>query len=63
MAETVRLSVNGIERVIAAAPETPLLYALCNDLGYQRKRESMTRMSLPPGCPYSRTPADAATAA
>jgi len=38
MAETVRLSVNGIERVIAATPETPLLYALRNDLGLKGTR-------------------------
>jgi len=38
MAETVRLSVNGVERVIAATPETPLLYALRNDLGLRGTR-------------------------
>jgi len=38
MAETVRVSVNGIERVIAATPETPLLYALRNDLGLKGTR-------------------------
>jgi len=32
MTETLRLSVNGIQREITAAPETPLLYALRNDL-------------------------------
>jgi len=38
MAETVRLSVNGIEREIAAAPEAPLLYALRNDLDLKGTR-------------------------
>jgi len=38
MAETVRLSVNGIERVIAATPDTPLLYALRNDLDLKGTR-------------------------
>jgi nicotinate dehydrogenase subunit A len=32
MTEPVRLTVNGIERTTTAAPETPLLYALRNDL-------------------------------
>ncbi|MGB5079262.1 MAG: (2Fe-2S)-binding protein [Burkholderiales bacterium] len=38
MAETVRLSVNGVERDIAAAPETPLLYALRNDFDLKGTR-------------------------
>ena len=32
MADPVRLSVNGVEHAVAADPDTPLLYALRNDL-------------------------------
>src|SRR6266571_7615292 len=38
MADPVRLSVNGLERVVAAHPDTPLLYALRNDLGLKGTR-------------------------
>ncbi len=38
MADPVRLSVNGLERVVAAHPHTPLLYALRNDLGLKGTR-------------------------
>ena len=38
MADPVRLSVNGVERAIAADPDTPLLYALRNDLGLKGTR-------------------------
>lgn len=38
MADVVSLSVNGVERAIAAAPETPLLYALRNDLDLKGTR-------------------------
>jgi len=38
MADPVRLSVNGVERAVAADPDTPLLYALRNDLGLKGTR-------------------------
>src|SRR2546425_7652871 len=38
MADPVRLSVNGLERVVAAHPDTPLLYVLRNDLGLKGTR-------------------------
>lgn len=38
MADPVRLSVNGTERTPAAAPETPLLYVLRNDLNLKGTR-------------------------
>ena len=38
MADPVRLSVNGVERALAADPDTPLLYALRNDLGLKGTR-------------------------
>ncbi len=38
MADPVRLSVNGVERAVAADPDTPLLYALRNDLGMKGTR-------------------------
>src|SRR5690242_11368488 len=33
MAEPVKITVNGVAREVPAAPDTPLLYALRNDLG------------------------------
>jgi len=38
MADPVRLSVNGVECALAADPDTPLLYALRNDLGLKGTR-------------------------
>jgi nicotinate dehydrogenase subunit A len=38
MADPVRLSVNGVERALAADPDTPLLYVLRNDLGLKGTR-------------------------
>jgi nicotinate dehydrogenase subunit A len=38
MADPVRLSVNGVERAVAADRDTPLLYALRNDLGLKGTR-------------------------
>ena len=38
MADPVRLSVNGVERALSADPDTPLLYALRNDLGLKGTR-------------------------
>jgi nicotinate dehydrogenase subunit A len=38
MADPVRLSINGTERAVQAAPETPLLYALRNDLDLKGTR-------------------------
>jgi nicotinate dehydrogenase subunit A len=38
MADPVRLSVNGTDRATRAAPETPLLYALRNDLDLRGTR-------------------------
>jgi len=38
MAADLRLNVNGQARTVAAAPDTPLLYVLMNDLGLQGPR-------------------------
>jgi nicotinate dehydrogenase subunit A len=38
MADKVKLKVNGIERLVDAGPDTPLLYILRNDLGLKAAR-------------------------
>ena len=38
MSEEIRFTVNGAERVLRAAPNTPLVYALRNDLGLKGTR-------------------------